>query len=233
MRSVTQKREPLAPVGRWGEREAGILEVAAALFRRDGYQNVTMADVAAEAGLSEGTLYNYFRDRHDLVLRVSLRSFEDHADEAERIAEEARTLHEGVARMIALQFRILLGAKEVYRIWMREVRGAENYPDLPVRAVLRRYSTPMIRLFERWTRPEDVPPGLDYGMMRDLVFGGVENFVLTAVVQQRDKQLDVDKLAWDIAGAFLRAFSGGEAGGARRSRVRQGATSQRKKAPSG
>lgn len=233
MRSVSRRKEQLAPVGRWGEREAGILEVAAELFRRRGYQNVTMADVAAEAGLSEGTLYNYFRDRHDLVLRVSLDAFEEHAVKAERIAQEAQSLHEGVAGMIALQMSILLDAKEIYRIWMREVRGAEDYGKLPARAMLRRYSTPMIHLLKKWLAPRDIPPGMDFGMMRDLIFGGVENFVQTAVLQERDRELDVAKLSWDIAGAYLRAFGGKLEARTKTLATPRAKTAQRKRARSG
>ena len=47
-------------------REA-ILAAASARFGEGGYQSTTMADVAAEAGVSLGTLYQYFRDRTDLV----------------------------------------------------------------------------------------------------------------------------------------------------------------------
>jgi AcrR family transcriptional regulator len=47
-------------------REA-VLAAAAVRFASGGYQSTTMADVAAEAGVSLGTLYQYFRDRTDLV----------------------------------------------------------------------------------------------------------------------------------------------------------------------
>ena len=47
-------------------REA-ILAAAGRRFSAGGYQATTMADVAREAGVSLGTLYQYFRDRTDLV----------------------------------------------------------------------------------------------------------------------------------------------------------------------
>jgi TetR/AcrR family fatty acid metabolism transcriptional regulator len=196
---------PAAPVGRWGEREKGILEVATLLYSRHGYDNVSMATVAEAAGLSEGTLYNYFRDKQDLVLRVSLAAFEDHVAEAERIAAEAKTLREGLEGLIALQLRILVGAREIYRLWQREVRGAVDYRQSPARDMLRRFSTPMIRLLER-SGVSDAKLGLGVDHLRDMVFGGVEQIAWTAIVQRRSENIDIPALSRALTRAYLRAF---------------------------
>src|SRR5947209_4584819 len=47
-----------------------ILAAAAACFVDHGYQQTTVADVAAAAGVSLGTVYQYFRDRSDLVVAL-------------------------------------------------------------------------------------------------------------------------------------------------------------------
>lgn len=47
-------------------REAAILEAATKLFRSRGYAIVTTKDVAAEAEVSEATLFRYFTSKHDL-----------------------------------------------------------------------------------------------------------------------------------------------------------------------
>jgi AcrR family transcriptional regulator len=49
---------------------AGILEAAAAVFARTGYRRARMADVAAQAGVGKGTLYEYFRAKEELFLAV-------------------------------------------------------------------------------------------------------------------------------------------------------------------
>ena len=42
------------------EKERQILDGAAAAFSRDGYEGASMSGIAAAAGVSKGTLYNYF-----------------------------------------------------------------------------------------------------------------------------------------------------------------------------
>ena len=77
-------------------RMPGIIAVATQLYLQGGYEKVTMAAVASAAGLSEGTLYNYFRDKQDLQLRVSLNAFEGHTQAAERAVAARRAGHQVV-----------------------------------------------------------------------------------------------------------------------------------------
>jgi AcrR family transcriptional regulator len=201
-----RKRETVPPVGRWGEREQGIIEVATQLYLQGGYENVTMAAVASAAGLSEGTLYNYFRDKQDLQLRVSLTAFEGHTQAAERAVAESKSLREGLERLIAIELRLLIKAKELFLVWLREMRTTNGYPQSEARKMLRRFSSQVIYLFEKWNAAPDPDLGLDLPMARDIVFGSLEHMVWTARVHRREDQLDVEKLSRDLASAYLRAF---------------------------
>ncbi len=49
------------------ERKENILEQIANLFFRYGIRSVTMDDIANEIGISKKTLYQYFKDKEDLV----------------------------------------------------------------------------------------------------------------------------------------------------------------------
>jgi AcrR family transcriptional regulator len=201
-----QKRETVPPVGRWGEREQGIIEVATQLYLQGGYENVTMAAVASAAGLSEGTLYNYFRDKQDLQLRVSLTAFEGHTQAAEKAVADSKSLREGLERLIAIELRLLIRAKELFLVWLREMRTSSGYPQSEARKMLRRFSSQLIRLFEKWKAAPDPALGLSLPMARDIVFGSLEHIVWTARVHRREDQIDVEKLSRDLAGAYLRAF---------------------------
>src|SRR4051812_36858534 len=67
-RAVRREGARELPLGPKAQRtRATILDTAAELFARDGYQRTTVADVASAAGVSLGTVYQYFRDRSDLV----------------------------------------------------------------------------------------------------------------------------------------------------------------------
>lgn len=66
-----------APVqARSNLRLTALLDAAATLIHRNGYEELTTADVAKEAGASIGTVYRYFVDRVALLKALSTRNFE-------------------------------------------------------------------------------------------------------------------------------------------------------------
>ena len=52
------------------ERREEILSAAEKLFDANGYAATTMDAVAAEAGVSKGSIYNYFKNKQDLFAQV-------------------------------------------------------------------------------------------------------------------------------------------------------------------
>ncbi len=192
-------------VGQWGAREAGILEVAARLYAARGYERVSMADVAAAAGLSEGTLYNYFRDKTDLVLSVGLSSLERNIAGAAVITRSAVSLEDGLRQLIAHQLRDMLAAPEMYRIWLREVKAADGYGKTRARDALRRFSGQFSRFFDRWHSDAAALP-LDQALMRDMFYGGIEQIGWTAIVQRGKRPLDIDAIAAKLTVAYLAVF---------------------------
>ena len=53
------------------ERKQEILQQVFSLYVRYGIKSITMDDVARELGISKKTLYQIFRDKHDLVSQVA------------------------------------------------------------------------------------------------------------------------------------------------------------------
>ena len=52
------------------EKRALIIEAAAKVFARRGFSGTLMADIAVEAGIGKGTLYEYFDSKEDLFFAV-------------------------------------------------------------------------------------------------------------------------------------------------------------------
>ncbi|HET6948203.1 MAG TPA: TetR/AcrR family transcriptional regulator [bacterium] len=57
-------------VKREGARRTQILEAAAYVFSRKGFDGATVSEIARAAKLSEGSIYNYFRSKEDLLIHI-------------------------------------------------------------------------------------------------------------------------------------------------------------------
>jgi AcrR family transcriptional regulator len=58
------------------EQRENILDAAETLFLRQGLENTTMIDIAAQAGITKMTLYRYFPNRDPIAFEVSVRMLE-------------------------------------------------------------------------------------------------------------------------------------------------------------
>ncbi len=111
------------------ERESQILAAAAKVFGAKGYERATIADIAKEAGISEGSIYNYFKNKGDLLVSLPNRVIQPkieslNARAGDRSPEEAlstiaRTMTAAI-RENAHIFRILLSALPSMTKKMRE-----------------------------------------------------------------------------------------------------------------
>ena len=52
------------------ERKAQILAAAAKVFARKGFERATIAEIAKAAGVAEGSIYNYFKNKSDLLVNI-------------------------------------------------------------------------------------------------------------------------------------------------------------------
>lgn len=86
-----------------------ILETACALFAERGVENVALIEVAERAGVSNGTFYNHFRTKQDLLAGLAL-LFADTL--CRRIFESCMGIEDGARRMVVGNRRYVQFAAE-------------------------------------------------------------------------------------------------------------------------
>lgn len=84
-------------------RQEQILEAAATVFSQKGYERATTREIAEAADISEGTLYNYFNSKVDLLNGVSKAFADEITDKIASI--EADNLEDMMAQLLTDRFR--------------------------------------------------------------------------------------------------------------------------------
>ncbi|NUS11725.1 MAG: TetR family transcriptional regulator, partial [Streptomyces sp.] len=121
-----------------------ISETAIALFLRDGFDRVAVADVAAAAEVSKKTVFNYFPTKEDLVFHP----LRDHEDEPARVV---RSREPGEPAVAALRRNFLAGLAAG-----DPNTGLADYAEfLAFQRMVMGTPSLKLRLTELWTRSED------------------------------------------------------------------------------
>jgi TetR/AcrR family transcriptional repressor of mexJK operon len=111
------------------EKRAQILSGAAAVFAADGYEGASMARIAAVAGVSKGTLYNYFDSKAALFTATINETCERNLarvfDRVDHDGDPATVLRSVGKRMV--QMMLSDQGLAIYRMVIAE---AAKFPDL-------------------------------------------------------------------------------------------------------
>lgn len=97
-----------------------LLDAALRVFARKGAGAAAIHEIASEAGVANGTFYNYFRTREELLEAASLRLIErfdhDNRVRSSRVADPAERLAIGTRRFLSQALRDPTWAAAVLRI---------------------------------------------------------------------------------------------------------------------
>jgi AcrR family transcriptional regulator len=125
-------------------RREQIVEAATRVFAEKGFRRATTREVAREAGISEGTIYNYFEDKDALLMAIL-----DKLNETERRAED---FEEGMAKdfrgflkeYLRRRMSLIWENREVFRVVLSEMLVNAELREL----YLRRVVEPTMRIAE-------------------------------------------------------------------------------------
>src|ERR1700733_9898956 len=104
---------------------AGLLDAAAAVIAEAGYEAATLTAVAARAGASIGSLYQYFPDKPAVARSLADRYGAELADRWAPLVDEAASLP--VGQLVDRQFGVMLPLHAVRPAFLPLLAAAVDY----------------------------------------------------------------------------------------------------------
>ena len=109
-----------------GAREKILVNAKRRLFE-NGYQHLSLREVAKESGIATGTIYNYFANKNCLIANIMLEDWEKAVAKMEKKVKAATTVKEGVFGIC----EAIAGFYNTYAcIWQQPAVAAAATPDL-------------------------------------------------------------------------------------------------------
>jgi AcrR family transcriptional regulator len=166
---------PRISVERRQDRYYSILNAARRVLVEKGLHDTSMADVARNAGVSDGLLYRYFENKRALLDTVLKEFYEGLLARLEVEVFRLAAFEDQFHRLVELHLMTFVENPGLCRLFISEVRVASNYRGSETQTLNRRYTKVLLRLMERAQKERRVRSGLDLTLFRDLVFGGIEH----------------------------------------------------------
>jgi TetR/AcrR family transcriptional regulator, fatty acid metabolism regulator protein len=108
------------------KREA-ILRAATSVFARKGFFNSKVADIAAAAGIADGTVYLYFKSKDEILRSIFDRAMSDFIEEGRRELETIEGAVNRLRRIAELHLERLGSDRDLAIVFQVELRGSTKF----------------------------------------------------------------------------------------------------------
>jgi len=101
-------------------RKAAIREAATKVISQKGFFQTRPKEVAKEAGISVGTIYNYYESKQEILLDIFHEEFADRRDLYEELSSGDLPLIDQIKMILERHFSRLTNHKELMRVIIQE-----------------------------------------------------------------------------------------------------------------
>ena len=175
-----------------------ILDAATKVFAEKGFHPTTIKDIAKEAGIADGTIYNYFENKTALMLGIF-----DRLNESDKRVEDFSKFTDVDFRSFMkayLRHRLTLfqvGNFEVFRIVLSEIMINKELRDLYYRKILEPTFSMAETYFQQWAAKNIIKP-----INVSLAIRAISGMVLGLIVEHIIGDQTLEK-KWDELPDFL------------------------------
>jgi AcrR family transcriptional regulator len=170
------------------DRHRRILEAAASLFRKSGYEGAKIEAIAAEAQVSVGTIYNYYRNKGDILVAIV-------SMEVNEVLNAGRAVvsmpPENVADAIDTLIGNYIDHSLIYlskEMWRQAMATSTQQPDSPFgntyTALDRELAGQICELVERLRTLGLVRPEADIRAVGEIIFNNMNMMFIEFVKQE-------------------------------------------------
>jgi TetR/AcrR family fatty acid metabolism transcriptional regulator len=184
------------------QREAQILDAATRVFASKGFRAATTKEIAAEAGVSEGTIYNYFDSKYDLLIAMSQRLALESLQQLDHLPPQ-QDVRAYVSALVRDRFELLEKNLDLIRALMPEVLVDDQLRQAYVEQVLSPALSYLGAIIENRTKA-GVFREVDTEVVGRAMIGAVMSFGYLWL--QRPSELDQrsqEELVSEVVGLFL------------------------------
>jgi TetR/AcrR family fatty acid metabolism transcriptional regulator len=181
-----------------------ILEAAVKVFARQGFYQSTVAEIAREAGVADGTIYLYFKNKDDILVQFfSYRTkqvFERFRAEVNKSDNSLDKLRNLIRRHLT-EFQRDRDMAVVYQV---ETHQNSRLAEDQIREMSQMYQDLVSEIVETGQQEDSIRKDLYVGLVKRFILGAVDEVINTWL--HSDKNYDLVSMADPLVELFIRGI---------------------------
>jgi TetR/AcrR family fatty acid metabolism transcriptional regulator len=164
-------------VSRKAIKEASIMQAAIEVFGRKGFQAASISEIAQKAGVAEGSIYQYFKNKEDLFFSVPVEKTKEFRTQLELHLEGISGAFNKVRKFVWF-FLYYFKADPAYgRMLMLEMRVSKSFIKTTTYDFLKKSVAQVMEIIQEGQKEGVIRKDVDVYVLRHLVLGTLEHMV--------------------------------------------------------
>ncbi|MFH1468794.1 MAG: TetR/AcrR family transcriptional regulator [Pseudomonadota bacterium] len=189
------------------EKRARIIEAAIRVFAERGFHQARVTDIATQAGVADGTIYLYFRNKEDLLLTI----FEEKMGEInaglQRELAGVEDVFEQVRAFARYHFRLVQEERALAEVLQIELRLSnkflKEYRPKPLWAYLDQFAA----ILRAGQATGQVRAEVDPFVAKWAFFGALDELAMQWVLARGKARFHLDEAADTVADIFIKGIA--------------------------
>jgi TetR/AcrR family fatty acid metabolism transcriptional regulator len=173
-----------------GTKREAILDAAVVEIARHGYYQTTVAMIARRAGVADGTIYLYFRNKEEILFSLFERAMGRFISEGRSQVDQAASAVDKLGQIVELHLTLVGQDRDLAIITQVELRHSIHFMDTLSRSQVGEYLGILAEVVAQGISEGSFREDLDPVFAAKSIFGVLDEMATDWVLSRRNKRLE-------------------------------------------
>lgn len=161
-----------------------IIDAAVIVIAENGYHQAQVAKIAKQAGVADGTIYLYFKNKEDILISMFEEKMGVFIESLQAIIEDGGTSSNKLCLMIKNHIEVLASDKHLATVTQLELRQSNKELRLKINGILREYLKLLDEILIEGMLSGEFNTTMDVRLARQMVFGTIDEAITSWVMNE-------------------------------------------------
>ncbi|OCS88391.1 TetR/AcrR family transcriptional regulator [Caryophanon tenue] len=181
-----------------------IIDAAIVVIAENGYHQAQVSKIAKQAGVADGTIYLYFKNKEDILISVFSDKMSVFTESLQYIIKTESSSADKLCRMIENHFTVLASDAHLAVVTQLELRQSNKVLRQKINAILKDYLKLLDEILIEGMVKGEFHATMDVRLARSMVFGTIDETITTWVMNEQ--RYSLTELAPKVQTLILRGL---------------------------